>query len=643
MEKRFQSGCDEYEEYTFLTQTKESPVTSFSEFNLSSEVLKAIEEMGFTAPTPIQVQALPMLLGESTDFLGLAATGTGKTAAFGIPLIEKLDPSLKAVQSLILCPTRELAMQVAGQIELLGKYKGINTLAIYGGASYDEQIRGLKRGPQVVVGTPGRVIDHLERGRLNLEGITALILDEADEMISMGFKDDLETILGSVPKETCNTWFFSATMDKTISKVVSSYLRDPKQVQINRKEMLSSTIEQLYYTVKESDKPEILCKLIESAEEFYGLVFCQTKQLVTELSTYLIERGYRVDNLHGDKDQKSRERTMQAFRDRKVQILICTDVAARGLDVKDITHVINYSLPRELDNYVHRIGRTARSGKTGIAMNLVTASHRRLLFQIENLTKSRMTEGKIPTRKDLGLKKVAKILPSFSEQPNFNRAQEVMGEDWKNVVSNMTTEEVAARFLAMMMPDLFNEKDKPTRLASQSNDDFDRDRSDRSGGGRRDRSFGGRGGSRGGRFDGERSGGRFGDRDRGPRSERFDRGGERDGGDRFASDRGGERFRDRFERSRPFEADRGERSEKPFRKSFRDEKSDSRAPFAGRRERRSEEGFPESHFGGGRTRSGEGFGEGKPREDRGFRGSSRRGRDERPSSSRFSKKNDSAF
>ncbi len=431
---------------------------TFSDFNLSTPIAKAIEALGFEKPSPIQAQTLPLLLDEPTDFIGLAATGTGKTAAFAIPLLEKIDPNARGVQALILCPTRELALQVATQINLIGRFKRVRSVAIYGGASYGEQIRGLRDGAQVVVGTPGRVVDHLERGTLVFDQLKTLILDEADEMISMGFKDELEKILGSSPRESSNIWLFSATMSREVRRVADSYLRAPKQVQVNRQEVLSATVEQFYYPVQESNKPDVLCKLIEAAEDFYGLVFCQTKALVVDLMQGLTDRGYKVDSLHGDKDQKSRERTMQAFRDRRVTILVCTDVAARGLDVKDITHVVNYSLPRELENYVHRIGRTARSGKTGIAMNLVTPSHRRLVYSIESHTKSKMQEGRIPSRREIGARKVGKHIASFMEQPFHSRAVEVMGEEWKTALANMTAEEVAGRFLAMMMPEVFNDR-----------------------------------------------------------------------------------------------------------------------------------------------------------------------------------------
>ncbi len=418
--------------------------------------------MGFQTPTPIQAQALPILLGEPRDFLGLAATGTGKTVAFGIPLLERVDPTVRAVQGLILCPTRELAIQVSGQIDLMGKHLGIHALPIYGGAPYGDQLRGLKRGMPIVVGTPGRIVDHMEKGSLDLSNVQTVILDEADEMISMGFKEDMELILSSFPRheEGSAIWLFSATMSREVRKVADEHLMDPEVVQVNRTEMVPEAIEQIYYRAHESDKPEILCKLIEAADDFYGLIFCQTKALVTDLTPYLRNRGYGVDCLHGDMDQNARERVMRAFRDRKVTILVCTDVASRGLDVKDITHVINYSLPREFDNYVHRIGRTARSGKTGFAMSLVTPSHRGLIARIEQFTKSRMREGKLPSRREIGAKKVSGFLRKFQDQDSVasTRATELLDDTWKSTIESMTREEIVGRFIALSLPEIFSDR-----------------------------------------------------------------------------------------------------------------------------------------------------------------------------------------
>lgn len=434
---------------------------SFNELGLDPKVLRAIADLGFEKPSPIQAEALPILTGEPTDFIGLAATGTGKTAAFTIPFLGSIDTKLKKPQVLIMCPTRELSLQVSGQVDLLGKYMGVKSMAIYGGAGYQDQFRGLKQGIPVVVGTPGRMIDHLERGSLDLSSVKIVVLDEADEMISMGFKEDMETILEGVPRDESHIWLFSATMSRDVRKVADEFLKNPKSVQINRKEMLSSTVEQIYYMTQESNKPEVLCKLIDMADDFYGVIFCQTKALVTDLTRYMSERGYKTDCLHGDMTQSAREKTMALFRDKRLQILICTDVASRGLDVKGITHVINYSLPRELDSYVHRIGRTARSGKTGIAMSLVTHSHRMLIGRIEQKTGSRMQEGVIPGRKEIGQKKIAQLLPRLMEQKSADRAAELLNDGWREALASMTTEELAGRFLNLMYPEVFAMEKKP--------------------------------------------------------------------------------------------------------------------------------------------------------------------------------------
>lgn len=446
-------------------QVEEAPLPTYVELgeqlSMNAAVMKSIAEMGFERPSPIQAQALPILLGESTDFLGLAATGTGKTAAFAIPLLHKIDPRVRGVQALVLCPTRELAIQVAGQIDLLGKHLGVKAVPVYGGASYGEQIRGISRGSAVVVGTPGRVQDHINQGTLSLDQVNLVVLDEADEMISMGFKESIESILSGVSEETSNIWLFSATMSRDVRDVADEFLENPKSIEVNRKEMLPESIEQLYYITQESNKPEVLCKLIDAADDFYGLVFCQTKALVTDVTMYLQGRGYRVDCLHGDKDQNERERTMQAFRDRKVTLLVCTDVASRGIDVKDVTHVINYSIPRELDSYVHRIGRTARSGNNGFAFSLISPSQRAMIFKVERLTKRKLKEGKIPTRKEIGAKKIRNFLERWkNEAPSAARAQSLMSPEWAQAMEGLAPLEIAARFVALAYPDIFKELEK---------------------------------------------------------------------------------------------------------------------------------------------------------------------------------------
>jgi ATP-dependent RNA helicase DeaD len=437
----------------------------FEELNLSAPLMKAIQELGYETPSPIQAEALPLLLGNDTDFLGLAATGTGKTAAFSIPLLERIDESSRGVQALVLCPTRELAIQVAGQIDLLGKYKGVRALPIYGGAGYGDQIRGLKNGATIVVGTPGRVVDHMEKGTLDLSGLKTLILDEADEMISMGFKDDLEFVLSRVPTGQANIWLFSATMGREVRHVADEYLKNPQKVQINRTEMLPATVEQVYYMIHEYDKPDLLTKVIDAADDFYGIVFCQTKSLVVDVTTFLSGRGYKVDCLHGDLNQEGRDRVMRAFREKRISVLVATDVACRGLDVKDVTHVVNYSIPRELDNYVHRIGRTGRSGKSGKAISFVTRSHMGLVGRIEQMTKSRMTEGRPPSLKDIALKKTERAQKLFVENGPQGRMTELLGEPWINTINELSKEEIVGRFITMLYPELAGGSNKAPSMA----------------------------------------------------------------------------------------------------------------------------------------------------------------------------------
>lgn len=443
-------------------------VQSFDELKLSEPLSRAVRELGFTKPTPIQAQALPLLLGAPTDFIGLAATGTGKTAAFGLPLLEQVDPSKRVVQGLVLCPTRELAVQVSGQLDLLGKHKGVRCLPIYGGADYGEQYAGLRRGLPIVVGTPGRLIDHLERKSLSLSAVKTVVLDEADEMISMGFKEELEAILKATPRAESHIWLFSATMSGPVRRIADSYLRHPKHVQVNRTEVLSATVDQQWLPARESEKPELVCKLIDAADDFYGLIFCQTKALVMDLSQHLIARGYRADCLHGEKAQVERERTMKAFRDKKLDVLVCTDVASRGLDVKELTHVINYSIPRETELYVHRIGRTARSGKAGSAISLVTPANRGMLPIVERVTKSKIREGRIPSRREVALKHVGRILERFKKpvEKDVNRIIELLGADWQDAVAEMTAAEMIARFLLLLAPDALAEGGTLTSLPS---------------------------------------------------------------------------------------------------------------------------------------------------------------------------------
>lgn len=437
------------------------PLADFSSFQFSDEITKAISELGFTAPTPIQQETIPLLLNNQTDFLGLAATGTGKTAAFGIPLLENMDaPASKTkqtVQALILCPTRELAKQVTEQLNLLARYKKTKACAIYGGSDYASQLRTLKDGISIVVGTPGRIIDHLERKTLNLNTLKTVVLDEADEMISMGFKTEIERILQAVQQaDKHQTWLFSATMSREVKKISEQFLTDPLQIQINKTEVVASGVEQIYYQLREDEKPNVIAKVIDLNPDFYGIIFCQTKALVVDLTQHLKNQGYKVDCLHGDMDQNARERTMKSFKNKFVNIIVCTDVASRGIDVKELTHVINYSLPRELDLYIHRIGRTGRGGNKGIALSLVTASHQGLVGKIEKATRSQMKKMPIPSDAELLDAKLLAAYNSFANITDESNIQTIIQKitkspelsQWMDSIDQMDKAEIVARFLS---------------------------------------------------------------------------------------------------------------------------------------------------------------------------------------------------
>src|SRR5580765_7798885 len=368
----------------------------FSELGLSEELLKAIDKLGFEQAAPIQAAAIPLLMA-GKDIVGQSQTGSGKTAAFGIPAVEKVDITQRAVQVLILCPTRELAIQVSEEIHKLAMFKrGVNALPIYGGQSYERQFYGLKQGAQIVIGTPGRIMDHMRRGTLRLETLKLVILDEADVMLNMGFRDDIETILKDAPKDR-QTIFFSATMPRPIRDLIEKYSRDPQNVKIEQKAMTVPTVEQCYYEVDRRFKIELLMRLIDIHDLKLGIIFCNTKRMVDDLVDHLEAAGYMADRLHGDMTQAMRDRVMNKFRKSGLEFLVATDVAARGIDVEDIEVVFNYDLPYDGEDYVHRIGRTGRKGKTGLAISFASG---REVFQIRNIeryTNTKIQRSKPPT------------------------------------------------------------------------------------------------------------------------------------------------------------------------------------------------------------------------------------------------------
>lgn len=372
---------------------------TFAELGLDEPIARAIADMGFETPTPIQARAIPVLLA-GHDLIGLAQTGTGKTAAFALPLIQKIDVTSNVTQALVLAPTRELAVQVAGGIYDLAKHTGIKVVPVYGGQPIDRQFRSLKNGAQIVVGTPGRVLDHLRRGSLSLGTVTMCILDEADEMLNLGFQEDMEAIMAELP-ETRQLAFFSATMAPRVGALTKKFLRNPKHVSIESKRRTLEATNQTYYEVPRGKKLEALARVLDMETPGPTIVFCRTRQETHDLSEALRLRGYNADALHGDMNQAERDRVMRRFREGQSDLLVATDVAARGLDIETVTHVINFDIPWDVEQYIHRIGRTGRAGRTGDAITLVEGKERRQLQVIERLIGSQIKPARIPTVADI--------------------------------------------------------------------------------------------------------------------------------------------------------------------------------------------------------------------------------------------------
>ena len=433
---------------------KETEKMKFSELALSEEMQRAISEVGYEEASPIQAGAIPALLA-GRDVIGQAQTGTGKTAAFSIPAIERIDTDSREVQALVLCPTRELAVQVSGEIQKLGKYKrGLAVVPIYGGSSYDRQFRALERGVQIVIGTPGRVMDHLERGTLKLDNCKVIILDEADEMLDMGFRDDIETVLKKMPEER-QTVFFSATMSKPIMEMTKKYQKDPQIVKVNHQEMTVTNIEQSYYEVRGPQKKDVLTRLIDMYNLKSGIVFANTKRMVDEIVGDLQAKGYFAEGLHGDMGQQQRQNTLDKFRKGTLEILVATDVAARGIDVENVEAVINYDLPADEEYYVHRIGRTGRAGKSGKAFTFVSGRDIYKLRDIMRFTKANIKQERVPSFEDVSEVKTTLMLNSIKEvivKGNLDkyiaRVQRLIDQDQEEAITSL---DVAAALLKMTM------------------------------------------------------------------------------------------------------------------------------------------------------------------------------------------------
>ena len=383
---------------------------TFEELGVSEEIRRAITELGFESPMPVQEEVIPYLLGSNNDVIALAQTGTGKTAAFGIPVLQRLDPTSRDTQALILSPTRELCLQIADDLKDFSKYmNGINIVAVYGGTSIENQIRSLRHGAQVIVATPGRLIDLMNRGKANLEKVYNVVLDEADEMLNMGFTESINEIFEGVPADR-NTLLFSATMSREIERIAKSYLHEYKEIVVGSRNEGAENVNHIYYMVHAKDKYLALKRIVDFNPKIFGIIFCRTKLETQEIADKLIHDGYNAESLHGDLSQQQRDLTMQKFRQHLTQLLVATDVAARGLDVDDLTHVINYGLPDDIESYTHRSGRTGRAGKKGTSISIMHIREKHKMRAIEKEIGKSFVEGAIPSAKEICKKQLYKVM-----------------------------------------------------------------------------------------------------------------------------------------------------------------------------------------------------------------------------------------
>lgn len=427
----------------------------FAALGLSEKTIKALAKKGFEEPSPIQALTIPVLLKGEKDVVGQAQTGTGKTAAFGLPILEMINKSNGNVRAIVLAPTRELAIQVAEEINSFANGRKLKIVPVYGGQSIELQIRQLKKGVDIVVGTPGRVQDLIDRKVLKLDKLEYFILDEADEMLNMGFVEDIEKILESTNKDK-RMLFFSATMPKEILKIAENHMRkDYEIIKVESKELTTNLTDQIYFEVKQKDKFEALCRIIDLEPEFYGIVFCRTKNDVNELAGKLNDRGYDAGELHGDITQNHREVTLNRFKAKKLSILVATDVAARGIDVNDLTHVVNYAIPQEAESYVHRIGRTGRAGKEGTAITFMTPSEYKKLLQIKRITKTDIRKEKLPEIKDVILSRKHRIIENITnilQEGNLNGFIDMA----KDLLKEGSPEDIVASLLKSAYEDVLD-------------------------------------------------------------------------------------------------------------------------------------------------------------------------------------------
>lgn len=425
----------------------------YEDAGIDDRILRAVRELGFEHMTPIQEQAIPLFM-TGRDIIGQAQTGTGKTAAFGIPILQKIIPEDRSLQAVILCPTRELAIQAADELRKFAKYmSGIKVLPVYGGQEIYKQIKNLKTGVQIVVGTPGRVMDHMRRHTLKMDHVHTVVLDEADEMLNMGFREDIETILNEMPQER-QTGLFSATMPKPILDITKTYQKDAAYVKMTPKEVTIPLIKQAYYQVRKQDKEEVLCRLIDYYAPGRALIFCNTKRMVDELTEHLKGRGYEVEGLHGDLTQGQRDTVMNLFRSGRTNILIATDVAARGIDVSDVEAVYNFDVPEDIEYYVHRIGRTGRAGKTGRSFTLVVGREAYKIRDIERICHTKIKERKVPSAADIMARKAEKIMKEATaviENEDISKSMEYILD--AVALGQYSATQIAAAFMKMKLGD----------------------------------------------------------------------------------------------------------------------------------------------------------------------------------------------
>ncbi|MFI5150125.1 MAG: DEAD/DEAH box helicase [Bacteroidia bacterium] len=423
-------------------------MNKFEALGIEARVVKAITELGFETPTPIQEQAIPVLLKEEKDLVGLAQTGTGKTAAFGLPLIQTVDFQSHHTQALILCPTRELCLQITKDLQSYTKYmQGANIVAIYGGASIVTQLREVKRGAQIVVGTPGRMVDMINRKGVTLGTVKRVVLDEADEMLNMGFKEDLDMILSETPDQKC-TWLFSATMPREVESIARKYMSDPFQITVGKRNEGNVNIEHVYYVVQSRDRYASLKRIVDYYPEIFGIVFCRTKAETQEVAEKLIRDGYNADSLHGDLSQAQRDQVMKRYRSKSLQVLVATDVAARGIDVDDVTHVINYNLPDEIENYTHRSGRTARAGKTGISIVILNIREVGRVKILERIIGKKFTKARIPGGHEVCEKQLFSLISKIHDvEVNEAAIAQYLPQIYAQL-QELTKEELIKRFVS---------------------------------------------------------------------------------------------------------------------------------------------------------------------------------------------------